>query len=126
MPNQIPQQKRFPNPQSRKAITNHPDAHTQTYNAYERARDVFPQRQCVRARAPKQSLRCRRRLGRHDFFFTSSTILRGMWKKLSSSFSFTCVCRSEKHSLMFRRTSLFSCDMIEPLIHESFDVPSLL
>jgi len=38
----------------------------------------------------------------------------------------TWVCRSGKHSLMLRSTSLFSCEQIEPFIHESFEVPSLL
>lgn len=59
-------------------------------------------------------------------FFTSSTRRRGICRKLRSSFNLTCVCRSGKQSLMLRKTSLFSCEHIEPFIHESFDVPSLL
>lgn len=62
----------------------------------------------------------------NDIFFTSSTRRRGICRKLSSSLSLTCVWRSGKQSLMFRKTSLFSCEHIEPFIHESFDVPSLL
>lgn len=59
--------------------------------------------------------------------FTSSTSRRGMWKKLSSSFNLTCVCKSGKHSLMFFSTSLFSCEHMEPLVQLlSLDVPSLL
>lgn len=57
---------------------------------------------------------------------TSSTFLRGIWKKLSNNFNFTCVCRSGKQSLIFFKTSAFNCVQIEPLVHESFDVPSLL
>lgn len=59
-------------------------------------------------------------------FFTSSTRRRGICRKLSNNFSLTCVCKSGKHSLMLRKTSLFNCEHIEPFIHESFDVPSLL
>lgn len=58
--------------------------------------------------------------------FTSSTRRRGMCRKLSNNFNLTCVCKSGKHSLMLRKTSLFNCEHIEPFIHESFDVPSLL
>lgn len=60
-----------------------------------------------------------------DFFFTSSTRRRGIWKKLSNNFNFTCVCKSAKQSLIFLKTSLFSWEQIEPLVH-SLDVPSLL
>lgn len=49
-----------------------------------------------------------------------------MWKKLSSSFSLTCVCKSVKTSFMFRRTSLLSCEHIdEPLIHKSKNIASI-
>lgn len=59
------------------------------------------------------------------FFITSSTRRRGIWKKLSNNFNFTCVCKSAKQSLIFLKTSLFNCEQIEPLVH-SLDVPSLL
>lgn len=52
--------------------------------------------------------------------------LRGMWKKLSSNLSLTWVCRSGKQSRMFRSTSAFSCEQIEPPVQESFEVPNLL
>lgn len=57
---------------------------------------------------------------------TSSTFLRGIWKKLSNNFSLTWVCSSGKQSLIFLNTSVFSWVHIEPPVHESFDVPSLL
>lgn len=57
---------------------------------------------------------------------TSSTSRLGMWNKLSNNFNFTWVCKSAKHSLILRNTSLFNWVQIEPLIHESFEVPSLL
>lgn len=61
-----------------------------------------------------------------QYLRTSSTNRRGIWKKLSNNFSFTWVCKSGKHSFMLRSTSLLSCEHIDPLIHESFEVPSLL
>lgn len=60
------------------------------------------------------------------FYVTSSTRRRGIWNKLNNNFNLTCVWRSGKHSFMLRNTSLFNWEHIEPLIHESFDVPSLL
>lgn len=57
---------------------------------------------------------------------TSSTFLRGIWKKLNNNLSFTCVCKSGKQSLIFFKTSAFNWVQIEPVVHESFDVPSLL
>jgi len=57
---------------------------------------------------------------------TSSTFLLGMWKNDSNNFSLTCVWRSGKQSLIFLSTSALSCEQMEPPVHESFDVPSLL
>lgn len=58
---------------------------------------------------------------------TSSTHLRGMWKKLNSNFNFTCVCKSEKQSLIFLSTSLFNWEHIDELNQESDEaVPNLL
>lgn len=57
---------------------------------------------------------------------TSSTFLLGMWKNDSNSFSLTCVWSSGKQSLIFLNTSALSWEQIEPPVHESFEVPSLL
>lgn len=86
---------------------------------------IAPARPAHYAHTPKD----RQRTTNTNFLcnlLTSSTRRRGMWKKLSSNFSLTCVCRSGKQSLIFLNTSLLSCEHIEPLIHESFEVPSLL
>lgn len=57
---------------------------------------------------------------------TSSTFLLGIWKNDNNSFSLTCVWRSGKQSLIFLNTSALSWEQIEPLVHESLEVPSLL
>ena len=57
---------------------------------------------------------------------TSSTFLLGMWKNDNNNFNLTCVCKSGKQSLMFRKTSALSWEQIEPPVQESLDVPSLL
>lgn len=50
----------------------------------------------------------------------------GIWKNDNNSFSFTCVCKSGKHSLILRSTSELSCEHIEPPVQESLEVPNLL
>ena len=53
-----------------------------------------------------------------------SKFRRGMWKKLSKSFSLTWGWRSWKQCWMFTRRSGFSWATIDPPVHESFDVPT--